>query len=254
MTEPFYFINKQKYELAINNEYGARAYGIFFANQYLFVVGKNEDTALPFYWKNDKIMYLPIDELGDGNSIYISNNDVYISWYNEYYTDKYNLIYTPCYWKNGERIDLSKPLYNYDGLAFSIFVLDNDVYVAGYISDRDYDIPCYWKNGVRIELQNPSKNSCAFGIIVNNDDVYVAGFFEEDNAVIPCYWKNGQKTNLSNINGGRALSISMCNGNIYISGYTKNENDIEIPCYWKNDERIDVDIKGRCESIFVLEN
>jgi hypothetical protein len=249
-VEPFYWKNNNKQYLVVDKEYGASARGIFVDSSDIYVVGKEKGYG-PVYWKNNKIIKLPIDDWGNANSIFVSEKDVYIAGYNEYYTEKYNLIYTPCYWKNDQRIDLTKPLYNYEGMAYSIFVLNDDVYVSGVVSDKYYDIPCYWKNGIRTDLPNPSKRSCTFGIVTNNNSVYVVGYTEEDGIIIPCYWKDSQKVVLSNINGGMALSISLYKDSVYISGYIKNEKNIEIPCYWKNGQRIDVGTNGRCESIFV---
>lgn len=55
--------------------------------------------------------------------------------------------YTPCYWKNGNRIDLTRKYDTDDGEAYSIAISGNDIHIAGISG-----VACYWKNGERTDL------------------------------------------------------------------------------------------------------
>jgi hypothetical protein len=250
---PFYWKNGQKNILQIDGQFGGRARGVCVSDNDIYISGEGL-TGEPCFWKNNQPHYLPNQDghLGSANKIIVKDDNIYISGYTEFYNDTYNLIYTPCYWMNADRIDLSKPLFSYDGLAFSMYVNSNDVYVCGYISDRKYDIPCYWKNGERIELSNPMSDACALEIFVHDNSVYIAGYVNENNKIIPCYWMNNKKINLSNINGGRALTVFVTNNNIYIGGFVVDNDGIQIPCYWKNEVRQDIGTGGRVSSIYII--
>jgi hypothetical protein len=89
-----------------------------------------------------------------GNSIFVSNNDVYIAGYEDGRAK---------YWKNGEGIYLDE-----GAEATSIFVLGNDVYVAGYSKDVKYvyTTAIYWKNGIAVNLTDGTYSAFARSIFV----------------------------------------------------------------------------------------
>ena len=142
------------------------------------------------------------------NSIFVSDNDVYIAG-----TDN-----GAVYWKNNREIRLS------DGSANSIFVAGNDVYVAGS-NGSDSPNAVYWKNGIEVQLEknNVYGNWGSFGansIFVSGNDVYVAGF-EGPN---PVYWKNGKEIYLDFSTIGtagfiHARSIFVSGQDVYVDGY-----------------------------------
>lgn len=96
--------------------------------------------------------------------IYLGGSDVYISGY--YNAGSGN---RPCYWKNGEMVDLSDGSDGYNYNANAIFVKDGSVYVAGsyYNSTTGKNISCYWKDGVKTDLTFGESNTTdATGIYV----------------------------------------------------------------------------------------
>jgi hypothetical protein len=95
-------------------------------------------------------------------------------------------INIPCYWKNGERTDLSMVDAAIDGSsARSIVVADGVVYISGETYKAGPTrVPCYWKNGVRQDIATLSQNT---NIRVDGKDVYIGGL---SSGGAPCYWKN----------------------------------------------------------------
>lgn len=147
------------------------------------------------------------------------------------------------YWKNGQSISLSN-----GAEAHSIFVSDDDIYVAGFGYEKDGSIPIakYWKNGQGISLSDSTNYAKAHSVFVSDGDVYVAGY----EGRIAKYWKNGQEVTLSD--GTRfavAKSIFVSDNNVYTVGYDGN-----VAKYWKNGQEVTLNDKGYAHSIFVSNN
>jgi hypothetical protein len=107
-------------------------------------------------------------------------------------------IYVAKYWKNGVAVNVSdgtKTAY-----AVSVYVVGNDVYVAGLEKNLITGLfdAKYWKNDVEVQLTNGANglSTTSNAIFVFENDVYVAGSFGD-----PVYWKNSNLMNLSNSTG-----------------------------------------------------
>lgn len=136
------------------------------------------------------------------------------------------------YWKNGIWTSLhpDNQLYCY---TTSVFVFNNDVYVAGYYYNYsgDPDYACYWKNGTKTILASSTTNSCrATSIFVSGTDVYVAG--RSDTGW--CYWINGTQTLLPD--AWSVESIYVSGGNVYTAGWATSYK----ACYWENATKNDI--------------
>ena len=120
------------------------------------------------------------------------------------------------YWKNGVATPLTNGIEN--AYARSMFVSNNDVYVAGraYIDGRS--IACLWKNGVLNELSNSNYFASAMSVFVDGNDVYVAGFEESDANDVAKVWKNGVGIPLSD-NDSYAECVKVVNGKVYVGGW-----------------------------------
>lgn len=135
-------------------------------------------------WKNESEIFRETVN-SYANTIFIHEDDIYLGGHLNHYP---SLDRTACYWKNGERFELTAK--DQDAEVRSLFVTDTHVYAAGVINDQ----AVYWKDGVATTLSNWNTNSVANSISVLGTDVYVAG--SEDK--YPAVWQNGVKQNIAN--------------------------------------------------------
>ncbi|MGZ3777478.1 MAG: hypothetical protein ACXVI9_07785, partial [Mucilaginibacter sp.] len=146
------------------------------------------------YWKNGTVTNLDYDSGSDARSIFVKDNDVYIT----------GTINTPLgtyalYWKNGKAVTLGPGDVT---LVFgnSIYVDGTDVYVAG----TAYRAPVagaatYWKNGEATTLGHFGRYSEADFITVHNGETYVLGYRDSVTNDVPIYWKNNAQVATPNI-------------------------------------------------------
>lgn len=135
------------------------------------------------YWKNGQLMFRE-SEASYASSITVHDNNVYMAGaiYNSMTTS------IACYWKNGQRVDLTDG--NSSAIVSSIYVTDKAVFVAGVNNNQ----AVYWKNGEMIQLTNGTIPSGANSIFVKGNDVYVAGAEQG----FPAYWKNESRQSIEN--------------------------------------------------------
>jgi hypothetical protein len=104
-------------------------------------------------------------------------------------------------WKNGTMQKLSEG--NRRGMAFSVFVSGDDVYVAGteFQPQGRKRAAVLWKNGMAQRLSKPSASfGTANSVYVADGDVYVVGFESRSGGSSPfsVLWKNGEAQYISN--------------------------------------------------------
>ena len=138
-------------------------------------------------------------------------------------------------WKNGKELVLTKE--NYGGVAYSVYVYDNDVYVIGIegkVEQMEMDIKGkkqkhsrlkstvgkVWKNGITLYELNGIPES----IYVYNDTIYVVGWGNSNKPIfnIAKLWINGNEQILTKGTYGEAKSVFVSDNNVYIIG---SEND-----------------------------
>lgn len=139
------------------------------------------------------------------------------------------------YWKNEKEVVLTDGTHWAE--ASSIYVVNNDVYVAGTEENgSNIKVAKYWKNGISISLSNGLKEAKAVDIVVIDSDVYVAGTEFDGTKNIAKYWKNGQGVPLSD--GSQDADVSAIaidsNNNIYVSGSELFSGNVSAARYWKN--------------------
>lgn len=126
-------------------------------------------------------------------------------------------------WKDETATKLSSD----NSAAKSVYVSDNNVYVAGTtLSTVSAKL---WKNGVSATLLN-SSNTYATSVYVYGSDVYVSGYSHSDEAIL---WKNSVKTVLKSGSGATASFVKTSGSNVYVGGYLYI-NHRRIPAVWKN--------------------
>jgi len=141
-------------------------------------------------------------------------------------------------WKNGVPIRLTDGTK--EAVAYSVFVLGTDVYVAGFENNQfNRAAAKYWKNGVAVNLSNTGFSTFATHITVSGNDVYVSGYgsgFSYDKALL---WKNGVLTELTNgAYEARAEEVFISGTDVYVAGWEYNENFVRVAKYWKNGNEV----------------
>ena len=240
--------------IAVNLPNGTMANSIYVSGNDVYLAGQEYLGGgihqIAKYWKNgisinltDSISY------AGANDIYVYGNDTYVAGW-----ESVGIPYAK-YWKNGTAVHLPN-----GGFATSIYVLNNDVFVAGI--DTGQTIAKYWKNGVGINLNtNGSDYSIANDIYVSGNDVFVAGALGEiidygdgymelilHSAV---YWKNGIPVNLPH--GTRANSIYVSGNDVYVAGQEYNGNSL-LAKYWKNGIPVNLPHGTQANSIYASGN
>lgn len=154
----------------------------------------------------------------------------------------------PCYWKDGNRIDLPIPTDSAKAFTTGIAVWGNTVYTSGYYLSRDRGyISCYWENDDRTDFRDYSFTTA---ITVQDGITYVTGWYGNGNGWYgngndltrtACYWVNGNITDLPVPQGAgsaEATCIAVKDGKVYIGGsYMNSPNpntSLLILCYWVN--------------------
>jgi len=147
----------------------------------VYVAGVVNNTAM--LWKNGTPRRLD-EGWSSANAVFVSGADVYIAGV---------IDNTATLWKNGVAQRLSGGNSRVATWAGSIFVKDNDVYVAGYrqAQNERYEA-MLWKNNAPQPLidksNNPKANSHAQSVFVSGKDVYVGVHVFEIDDPNADYW------------------------------------------------------------------
>ncbi len=224
----------------------SNATSIFVSGSDVYATGfyNNGIDNIACYWKNGVRVEKMFCEF---HSIKLARKKIIIagSYYDPYYDTSY-----ACQWINGNQNQLSDDL----GDAFSIYVDNNDIYIAGYeLSERygDKTVACYWKNGAINYLMpsNLKKDSYAHYITIANGDIFITGQYGRDN--IACYWKNGVKMDL--LKHACPYDLINIDNTLYIVGYYNNGTE-DIACYWIDGIKIDLEtVNSYAYSIAITE-
>ena len=237
-----YWVNGSRVELPG----GAWATDIVVVDGTVYTSGTGEASDA-CYWINQTRYDLP-GEWGEGEAIAVDGDDVYVAgWYEN------NDYPASCYWKNGQRINLTT---NRDSQAFAIGIRNNgDVYVGGYYFNNHKLIPCFWKNGNNRSNLPTAEDGEVYDIAFDeagNMRYYAGNTTKLDNfAGYPpkaCYWRHKTRTDLPlggssmDIYGSYAKGITIDGDDVYVAGYTdwyeftgeEETTGGTFPQYWKN--------------------
>ncbi|HMJ70311.1 MAG TPA: hypothetical protein VK508_15510 [Cyclobacteriaceae bacterium] len=133
-------------------------------------------------WRNEQVIFTET-VYSNAQSIFIHNNDIYMGGHRNHYP---SLDRIACYWKNGERIELTRD--DQDAEVRGLFVTDEHVYATGMIDGE----AVYWIDGAPTYISNGAASSIANSISVLGTDVYVGGRVDK----FPSVWKNGIRQTL----------------------------------------------------------
>jgi hypothetical protein len=173
------------------------------------------------------------------SGIAVLGDDLYVSGSSSYHDgrpESRSEQHAQC-WKNGVLIFRE----NATSHAFSIFIYQNDIYMAGYVYNDASINACYWKNGQRVNLTDENVASIAKSIFVVGSKVYVSGM-QNDQAV---YWKDGSAIVLTSQGPySMANSIFVKGTDVHVAGHEHG-----YPAYWKNDVKQDISNQDRLGQI-----
>lgn len=148
---------------SINDSY--QGYSVFTANGNVYMTGRGGmPSYAPVYWKNGEEHRLT-DNSGSStvivSKVFVDGDDVHAVGFKTNARGRYIAIY----WKNNVQQELSADgLYN--AQCNDVFVLDGDVYIAGYENKGNGNIGKYWKNGEPFELTDGATAANAYSIVV----------------------------------------------------------------------------------------
>jgi uncharacterized protein YjdB len=176
--------------------------------------------------------------VGEATSIFATGSgDYYVA--GSYGFDQYEQVAR--LWKNGEPYqDLVTTNNFYSELADSVFVLGDDVYVAGYSFLRTgMVIPKLWKNNQEQPLENIPPSCYANSVAVSGNDAYVAGLAYDTTALgyNTILWKNGAAAILNEtvaFGGTGNSSLFISGDDVYVAGYRYEGDGAMRPAVWKN--------------------
>ena len=187
---------------------------IYIGGNYDIGVKKDKPWAEPkqaCYWKNN----IKTDLQGNNSfvsGIFVKDGKVYVSGGCDFMgTNKNNKVGLPCYWENGQKVDL--PNIEPSASTSDIFVDNGTVYVSGNGGFVTY--ACYWKDKVQTVLEYKHRTiSYAYikSIFIKDGIVFTIGGIMDlrnnEHCDIPCYWVNKKRYDLSIIDrSGDAFAI-----------------------------------------------
>ena len=228
-------------------------------------------AVLMFWSCNSKNEKIQPDEWTFGQDVYVAG-----------YENKTQENSIARLWKNGKVQHLESGQDNilnssgdyelHSSKAFSVFISDNDVYVAGYEKFvKEFPHPNgahweyiskarLWKNGIMQDLANDDVIDYAVSVFVSDGDVYVLGYqaHEYPGVIYLKLWKNGVPEIFAEVRSDfqpRALFVS--DGDVYVAGYGEFYSfgeGLNIKAkLWKNgiEEELEIGKKSYAYSVFV---
>jgi hypothetical protein len=209
----------------------------------VYIVGDmmdKNDRWTPHYWKNGIDIPLPLlngTQYESARAICISGQDVYVCGY----TSKDNSNVYATYWKNGIETTLTQIS---QASAEAISVINNDIYLAGYVNHAGYNTAIYWKNGVPVDLSDSSVVASASSMTIKGSYIYVAGITQNLNTNLTSltYWKNTVgstplKVSKPGIFADRVTGVDVDGDDIYVAGSVN-----QMASYWKNGNYVSLGI------------
>lgn len=214
------------------------------SNVYIAGVELTDSFFTLKYWNNGKAFtidsvrpFSTATERAWPSSIFVSGSDIYITALSAKNDGTNSAVGK--YWKNGVATIVTDTLQR--GTLNSVFVSNNDVYMAGNETSQVNNLVAYWKNGVAVPLINGPIPGSANSVFVSGNDVYVAGNerirqLQDNTSAV--YWKNGNRIILSNdsIESAEATSVFVSGSDVFVSGDVYTGTHIEA-VYWKNGVR-----------------
>ena len=228
--------------------------GVYVAGYEINPQGKTVATI----WQNDDMPWHLSNVNGDAcaNSVFVSQGVVWSAGHE--IND--NLSY-PMYWKGRERFILDGgDFVTRSASARSIFVVGNNVYVAGWQNDavgsQGKPEAAIWVNGNPILLGSGVANSI---FVAENGQIFVAGYrtINEGGLSVATLWRGNSSggsysfSPMSLGDGGSnsvANSVYLLGGDYYVVGYQTDLEGKPVATIWKNGFADPVETAGETAS------
>ena len=169
-------------------EKNAYAHSVFVSKGVVYTTGYEYDAArgyVPVLWKNKNRTALVDDAttVGVANSIFVLNDDVYVvGWRLET-----GGTGTATLWINGNPTYLTAN----ESDAFSVFIADNRVYIAGMERLGGKMTAVLWVDGMPFMLSKDEADEArALSVFVIDNNIYVAGWEEDAGRKRAMLWTN----------------------------------------------------------------
>jgi hypothetical protein len=215
--------------------------------------GYKNSMRVAKYWKDGVVTYLS-DSTKDTQllSVSVSGNDVYIVGVQKSESGGYDWDNTkmPKFWKNGIAVGMNVFDFgvgvskNTNGVAESVYALNGNAYIAGYMSDGgcNSSIAVLWTNGGTPTLLSSPYNGDSFAtsvFVTSAGVIYVTGCkgFNGGNGNQAAIWVNGSEILLTDGTfTSEANSIFVSGSDVYVAGGIINTNVAPYwrAVYWKN--------------------
>jgi hypothetical protein len=198
----------------------------------VYAVGTDLDSSnrrFATLWMDDQTIRLSKNQGSYAKSVYVDESDnVYaVGW------DVVGGAFLPALWVNGEEGQLLES--GGYGEAYSVFVSDGDVYVAGCYDATGSGLAlraAFWKNGVRQDIS--TTDGYATSVYAQGTDVYVAYWRQNSlDEYQACLWHNDTETVLS-MAESEAFAVTVHNGDVYVAGRKHVEDILWCAVLWKN--------------------
>jgi hypothetical protein len=207
--------------------HGSAINSVYVHNGFVYAVGGISgigSTESAILWINNRGTILDTrGTRGAAHDVVVRGNNIYVVG---------NLNNRAVVWVNG----VPELLNNNNSEAVSIFIKDDDIYIAGIINSTAGGTQAVlWKNGVMQQLSHSGFSaSRTTGVFVHENNVYVSGFVvNPDSSHRAVLYVNGVLQLLSE-NASRAEAVFVSNNNVYVAV----NDDIRggIPVVWIDGE------------------
>ncbi|WP_271766686.1 Kelch repeat-containing protein [Aquimarina algiphila] len=232
----------------LSKNHSSFATAVFVINNDVYVVGNvqsDSENTVAALWKNGVVTALTDGTYtAKANAVFVIENDVYVAGTEMGVTNKF----IAKLWKNGKATILVN-----NSVATSVVVCNNDVYVAGHMSNGTKRTAKLWKNNKEVILLE-TDHTVANDVYVYENDVYVIGTRSNDTN-IATLWKNGIAIPLATgENTSFANALFVLNDDVYVVGKEIDSKKNYMAKLWKNGEAFRLFGGNDAQSVYVFKN
>lgn len=210
---------------------------IFIIIFFLASCGKQKELTPAPEQEGKEVNVLP---LKGGKGIYMAINRIWPTW------APFTILNAQIV-KDSQIYSLTKGVNS--SAVNDIFVLDDNVYSAGYEIENGISVAKYWINSQEVKLTDGRNNAEAQSIIAVSNNIYIVGTEMRGSHKAAIYWKNGLPFNLEDGTSGskdvHVRKIFIADDDIYILGFEGDPTPGSLtethplkPIIWKNGKAI----------------